>query len=303
VELNLPQIWRAGTEDDRKLLRALATPRLLDRMEARLGVPYADGIDESIEADENRALFAESILRAEGPAVMTAYFTALDHEQHERGPFTPEVFAVLERIDAIVGRLEATARAVWGGGAVVAVASDHGFHRTDREVHLGVALRQAGLLTVASGAVTAWSAAAWPAGSSAAVVMRDPSDDQALGRVQSLLEAMAADPESGVERILTPQQASTMGGFPDAAFVVVLRPGYQLGYSLDGPVVRERRAGGMHGFPPDDPEMAASFLVVGPGVAKGRDLGVVSMLDIAPTLAALMGLSMPEAEGKPIALR
>ena len=32
-----------------------------------------------------------------------------------------------------------------------------------------------------------------------------------------------------------------------------------------------------------------------------RSLGDVAMIDIAPTLAAVLGLAMPTAEGKPLA--
>src|SRR5262249_7552419 len=57
IDWNLPQYWRTGTPDDRKLLRVIATPGLLNALEKDLG-PYADGIDESITGDENRANFA-----------------------------------------------------------------------------------------------------------------------------------------------------------------------------------------------------------------------------------------------------
>jgi arylsulfatase A-like enzyme len=39
--------------------------------------------------------------------------------------------------------------------------------------------------------------------------------------------------------------------------------------------------------------MHASFVVAGPGVAAGVDLGIVRQIDLAPTLAALLGLPPP----------
>jgi hypothetical protein len=48
----------------------------------------------------------------------------------------------------------------------------------------------------------------------------------------------------------------------------------------------------------DLPELRSSFFVVGPGVAAGKDLGVIDMRSIAPTLAGLVGLQMPSADGK-----
>lgn len=42
---------------------------------------------------------------------------------------------------------------------------------------------------------------------------------------------------------------------------------------------------------PTDPEMAASFVAVGPGVEPG-DLGTIAMADIAGMLAAWLGVPL-----------
>ncbi|MBK8630849.1 MAG: alkaline phosphatase family protein, partial [Sphingomonadales bacterium] len=81
VTWNLPQIWRTGHGDDAKLLKALATPGLVDDLEGHHG-PYAAGIDESLNGDINRAAFAASLIAAKKPHFITVYLTALDHEQH-----------------------------------------------------------------------------------------------------------------------------------------------------------------------------------------------------------------------------
>jgi hypothetical protein len=49
---------------------------------------------------------------------------------------------------------------------------------------------------------------------------------------------------------------------------------------------------------PDLPEMRASFFLVGPGVPGGKNLGLIDMRDVAPTLAQAAGLSLPTADGK-----
>jgi predicted AlkP superfamily pyrophosphatase or phosphodiesterase len=52
---------------------------------------------------------------------------------------------------------------------------------------------------------------------------------------------------------------------------------------------------GSHGFSPDYPEMRAAFFIAGPGIAHHRDLGLIDMRQIAPTIAQLLGLSLPAA--------
>src|SRR5258708_12725534 len=67
ITYNLPQYWRAGTSDDRKLLRTLSTPGLLDALEKDLG-PYPDAIAQSITAAENRPKSAPLALTLTHPA-------------------------------------------------------------------------------------------------------------------------------------------------------------------------------------------------------------------------------------------
>jgi hypothetical protein len=51
----------------------------------------------------------------------------------------------------------------------------------------------------------------------------------------------------------------------------------------------------MHGYLADNPEMHASFFVLGRSIAAGRDLGTVDMRQIAPTIAKLLGVALPSA--------
>lgn len=291
ITYNISQIWRAGTDDDRKLQRSVSTPGLLEGLEKEMAMPFPLGSDESIEADELRARFAELLLREKNPVFMTVYLTALDHIEHETSPFSKESLAVLERLDGVVGRLRQDGEA--RGPAVICVVSDHGFAKTDKELNLNSALRQAGLIELNSDdSLKSWRASAWLAGGSAAIMLKDPEDDDAKAKVRRLLDQMLADPAGGIARVLDPAEIKAGGGFPDAAFVVGLKLGYQLGPKFDGPVVVPRKLGGMHGYLPEIPEMKSSFFLVGPGVRHGVSLGTIDMRDVAPTLGEFLGFSL-----------
>ena len=300
ITWNVPQIWRTGTPDDRKLLRALGTPALLDSLEVRMGAPYADGIDESIGADEVRARFAARLIEWKRPGLTMAYLTALDHEQHEAGPWTPRSFAVLERVDAALDTIVQAARRTYGNEVSIAVVSDHGFAATHTEVHLGVALARAGLITVAPSGderPTNWRAMIWPSGGTAAVVLRDSSSPALRDSVLAVLRRLAADSTNGIAEIVERRALDTAGAYPTASVVVAFREGWRLGYRLRGDL-RGPVTGGTHGYPPTNAFMRASFFMVGPGIAPGRQLGLIDMRDVAPTLAARMGIALPLAEGR-----
>jgi predicted AlkP superfamily pyrophosphatase or phosphodiesterase len=299
VDFNLPQIWRSGMPDDRKLLKALATPGLLDSMEHELG-PYADGIDESIEGDENRARFAVHLIERKHPQFMTAYFTALDHQQHLSGPDTPAAHAALERIDSIVALLLAAARKA-DPRTVICIVSDHGFAPLHHDVNLFAAFADAGLLRFdASGQISGWDAAPWYNAGAAAIVLREPKDTAVRQRVVSLLDKLRGNAELGIDRVLDREQIAALGGNPQADYWLDFKLDYEMAPDPKAPLLSASHYLGMHGYRADLPEMQSTFLISGPGVPAGHALGQIDMRDIAPTLAKLLGVSLPSAEGKPV---
>jgi hypothetical protein len=309
ITWNLPQFWRAGTPDDRKLLRVLATPGLLDALEKELG-PYADGIDESITGDENRAKFAARLIELKHPDFATIYLTALDHEQHSSSPFSAQSNATLERIDAALAEIFGSVKKTYGERAVICVVSDHGFVATDKALHLGVAFRDAGLIEVTdagspTGAsskeqIKSWKAIPWGAGGSAAIMLHDKNDVATRARVSGLLAKLAAEPANGIARIVCAEELHARGGFPEADFLVALRPGFVTGENLSGNLVTASSSKGMHGYWPDFPEMKASFFIFGPGIPAARSLGAIDMRAIAPTLAKILGVRLGAAEARPV---
>ena len=46
--------------------------------------------------------------------------------------------------------------------------------------------------------------------------------------------------------------------------------------------------------------MRATFILPGPAIAKRGSLGEVDMRDIAPTLAKILKVRLPEADGRPL---
>ena len=300
IDYNLPQIWRTGTEDDLKLQRALSTPGLEQELVAELG-RYPGGMEETVESDEIRTRFAVRIMEKKHPAFMTVYLTGLDTEQHASGPFSDKSNAVLQRLDKLVGQLRAAAERVSHDRAYVCVVSDHGFASVQHDVNLYEAFLDAGLFsTNRAQKITSWKAMPWPSGGSAAVVLADPSDHVTAAEVEALLKHLANNPTNGIDRVLTREELQSAGGFPEAAFFVSFKIGYELGYTFTPPLISAPTYGGMHGYLPGNSEMSSSFFLVGPGVTRGKSVGEIDMRQIAPTLAHILRISLPEAESEPL---
>jgi predicted AlkP superfamily pyrophosphatase or phosphodiesterase len=296
IDWNIPEFWQPDLTADADVLTPVSTPGLLAEMEALLG-RYPRSLE--VDADEARARFTVRLLETRRPNLFTLHLIALDHTQHETGPFSAATFAVLERLDTAIGTLRSTAERLAPGRAFVAVVSDHGFARTTRRLNPFPAFRDAGLFSLdGPRRITAWKAMPWPTGGGFAVVVNDPADQATLDAVRRVLDALAADPANGIDRILDAAALSQRGGYPPAAFFVGLRPGWEAGYTLSGPTVSSRPTRGTHGHLPDLPDLRATFLLVGPGVPAGRALGVIDMRDVAPTLARALGVALPTADGK-----
>ncbi|NML08576.1 alkaline phosphatase family protein [Sphingobium sp. AR-3-1] len=305
VTWNLPQIWRTGHADDAKLLDALATPGLKAELEAKVGQPYAMGIDESLPGDQNRGRFATALIAAHKPDFLTVYLTALDHEQHATGPDTPQAKAVLEKIDAIVGDLVAAERKAHPDAAI-ALVSDHGFEATQTGLNLFRAFIDEGLITLdKDGKVASWQAMPWIAGGSAAIMLARPDDAAIADRTKTLLDRLAANPANGIAAVLDKAAIAKIGGNPQASYYVNLKPGFvtDIFRGASAPLIARTPVKGMHGYLPGPAHLDATFMVMGKGIAAGKDLGRIDMRAIAPTLATIMGGTLPDGQALPIDLR
>jgi predicted AlkP superfamily pyrophosphatase or phosphodiesterase len=121
--------------------------------------------------------------------------------------------------------------------------------------------------------------------------------------VRDLLQAMKADPSNGIAEVLERDAIKQRGAFPEASFLVVMKLGYYALADATSPLLSEVQGTlGSHGFSPDYPEMRAAFFIAGQGIARGRDLGLIDMRQIAPTVAELLGVRLTEARQLPLAI-
>ena len=300
VSYNIPEYWRAKvTEDDFKLLRSLSTPGLMAEI-ARTAGPYVMDLDAALAGDVARTKYATFILREKKVHFMTVHLAALDHIEHESGPFSPEANEALERMDAHVGELESAARASFPN-VVVCIVSDHGFARTDHSLNLMSAFAEEGLVKMdvppRSRRVLEWKAMPKVDGGSAAILLKEDKDEATRAKVEKLLQKLAANPANGIAAVLDRKQIAALGGASEAAFWVDMKPNFSV-INAEGALVRTKKVGGTHGYAPTHPELLASFFIAGPGVQKGLSLGEIDMRSIAPTIAAYFSAKLPTADLK-----
>lgn len=302
----IPEFWWDGSALDSRFIDALSTPQgLVREMEPEVG-QCPNGLDLSDEGDSQRFRAAMWVLQnkllprvEEQPFFLSAYFASFDESAHAHGVYSPQAAQSLEKIDAMLGECIAHVMGKTNGNTIVCVVSDHGTLDNQFNVSPNVLLRQVGLITAdQQGHVQDWRAWSQRAGGVSEIRLQNPEDSQAMEMLRELLTGLAADPASGILEVLDRQQAIQRGGFPLADWVLVADKGYEIRDDVIGDYCRtalSQRA--QHGYSEEFPEMRASFMLTGKGIEAGADMGEMNLIDVAPTLAALMGFSMPHAEG------
>ena len=246
---------------------------------------------------------ARHILAVRPPRLMLLHFLTLDSFQHDHGVGSPEARWALLQMDALLGRLLA-ALAEHGRieTTTLMVFGDHGFVNVSTTHHLNQVLREEGLLDVnGRGEITRRRAWAAGNGGAAHLYVLDGAPRTTVGRLAERFGALAGVDVIGAERFIEmglpePSPGSMQGDLMLAAADGVFLTGHATPEAAAAAPVYVAA----HGHSPSLPLMGAAFIMAGPGVREGARLDIVSMLDLAPTAARLLGVDLPGAERGPL---
>jgi len=208
------------------------------------------------------------------------------------GPASPPVREALRRVDQRLSELLACIDVAGRrAGAAVAVVGDRVLSPVHTRIDPNTLLAQAGLIvrdaTPTSG-VGSWRALVRATDALATVYA---TDEQAALQARDLLERAAG--RSGAFRVLGAARLQELRGDPRAWFGLEAAPGYVFGDAPVGPLLRpaRRRAAGRG-------EAGSAFVLAGAGVRVRQIVPDMSLLDVAPTLAQLLGLPLEDVEGR-----
>lgn len=301
-----PEFWWDGSELDSLLIDAVAKPQgMILEMEEEIG-RYAGGLDLSDQGDHQRYRAAMWVLNhkiaphlPETPFFLSAYFASFDETAHQCGVYSEQAAHSLEKIDQMLGEMIARAWELTGGNVVVCVCSDHGSIDNQYNISPNVKLREAGLVeTDEAGGLVDWQAWSQRAGGMSEIRLKNPKDEAVKEKLKTVIKALEEDSESGILEVVDQAQAKLRGGFPQAEYVLVAKKGYEIRDNISGPYCTKKlHQKAQHGYSEEYEEMRASFMLTGEGIAAGTDLGAMNLIDVAPTLAAIMGCCLPQAEG------
>jgi len=245
------------------------------------------------------------ILKAHRPNLMYFHLLNTDATHHKYGPKTPAGMSALALADARVAELlAAVEQAGLTEQTTVIVVADHGFKGTKRSIRPNAALAREGFIKVEGGKITSATASIVSEGGTAMVYLRTPEAAAAKDKIKFLLGSL-----EGVDRVLEPFDFPALGmplpkDNPQMAdLVLVAKPTYGFSAVAEGEPVVDVTEGitiGHHGYLADDPDMNAIFIAWGRGIRKGAHIDTLKNVDVAPTVAALLGLTLEGVDGKAV---
>ena len=246
---------------------------------------------------------AVHILREHRPNLLLFHLLALDSTQHRYAPRTPAAMLSMAHLDSQVARIvQAIEAAGLTPRTTIFVLSDHGFKAVKRQILPNAALKQAGLLKTVDGKIIEAQAYVVPEGGTALFYVTVPdASGEVLNRAKQALAGL-----EGIDKVIEPSGFAEYGLPLPAdnpqmgALFLTARDGYAFSGAAGERTVIDAPEGslGAHGYVSTDPDLQALFIASGRGIKPGVVLDSVNNVDVAPTAATLLGLQIPNPDGK-----
>jgi arylsulfatase A-like enzyme len=260
--------------------------------------PFDGQRPESAKVDQILAWL--KLPAGERPRLIMSYWAGADGVGHWFGPDSERLIEQINAQDVELQRLLAgiDALSVGWSSTTLIIVSDHGMAETTAYIDLGAALSEAGITARVMGGAVAQifvTDALHGTAAHAADVARAGAVLKALDNVQVFAGAELPEwmrlghPSRTGDWVVTaepPYTFSRPSGVEGAVVSVLSTVGWGFGN---------------HGYQPDRADMGGVFFAMGRGVPEDVDIPVVHQVDVAATVALLLGISPPrDSEGRPV---
>lgn len=302
IDYNLPEIWSATNMLDRKSgISEYATPKgLLEEME-KYAIGDVDMNDlnlTSLAMDENNSRMAGYLIRKYKPNFLSIHIAGVDGAEHKEGRSGAGVTKAIAAADhAVMNIMDAIVKAGLQDSTTIIITGDHGFVDIKKTLSPNIWLKEIG---IDSQVGTEEPVAKFQsAGGSAFFQLRDNKDVKTLAKVRKKLDELPAEYKA-MFRIVERPELDKIHADPHAMFALAAANGVYIQDANTGSLVSPRK-GGAHGYFPDIPEIQTGFIIAGAGVKNGVVLESIGLEDVAPTIAKILGVTLSNADGKPVA--
>lgn len=297
VDWLLPEIFavdqvHGDKVTDKELFEKHTKKELLEECIKNTFAPKLEGEARWKGSDEWFAAAGAYLIKKYAPNLTLVHLINVDHVQHKVGPDGAEVKEAVKHIDGLVKQI---LDAVNLKTTCVIITGDHGFFSYTRAININTLFVKEGWMDAKT---DEWKVTAHASGGQAAIYSKDKSLNN---KIVDLLKKNA----NGLYEVIERKQLDEIGAYPEAVCAISALEGYTVTRSTRGPLVTDfnnKKTAGQHGYLPTHKKLQTGFIAVGCGAARGKPLGVIKLVDVAPTVARLLGLDMGAVEGKAVEL-
>ncbi|HRQ88607.1 MAG TPA: ectonucleotide pyrophosphatase/phosphodiesterase [Bacteroidia bacterium] len=300
--------WQVPDVFDQAIFEGASTPALLAELKEK-GLPYwkqnewcKAGNAGKPQRDWLYTSIARHLVEAHRPNFLALHLVSVDALEHATGRQSDEAYWAINDSDRCIRDLVETVEAAGlADRTTFVVTADHGFITYTKEIAANIVLRQEGLRE-GNGLKLRQQAYALGQGGGCFVYILDEANRDTI---RDRLAARFREVE-GVEIVIGPEDFAKFGHKlpsenphePD--LMLSAADGYSFSGKDDGELVILPTDGpkGSHGYSSFHDLMGASFVASGAGIKPGVVLDRISNTDVAPTIAALLGVEMENVEGR-----
>lgn len=298
IKYNLPEI--AAIKNENQAFKVLRNGSLFYAiaLELRFG-KHRKGVQQP-HLDDFTTFCAIDTIKRKKPNLLLMHLIDLDDAKHNYGTKSVEVTDALKRMDRRIGEvMEACRDAHTLEETAFLIVGDHGQFDINYVVHLNNLLKDSGLIYEENGKMI-WRAYLQSTGGSAYLHIIDKDIEAESMAINTLEEAMK-NSQYGIERIYDREVLDTLHAHKSIKYAVEAKIGYCFDDEIKEPTIENYLEKGIkyatHGYSPEMPNYKCIFIASGSNIKKNYSLGPINMVDLAPTMASILGLDFYPCDG------
>jgi predicted AlkP superfamily pyrophosphatase or phosphodiesterase len=180
---------------------------------------------------------------------------------------------------------------------VFMVLGDHGQFDVRFKVHLNNVLKAHGLIDETN----EWRAYFQSTGGAAYLHIKD-GDKEAEAHALAIVSDILTDSKYGVKQLYKREELDRLHVDPSIRYMLEAKKGYSFEDDLTDEAVVDLTARGetygTHGYSTEQDNYCCNFDISGKNIKTNEQLGEIEMVDVAPTIARILGVELNDVDGR-----
>ncbi len=288
IKYNIPEIIAINNENQAIKVMKNSSLFFALRNELTYG-KMRKGISQP-QLDEFAVACAVDSIERRSPDLVMVHLVCIDSAKHNYGVESPMIDKALDQLDRMLGEIIDACKNEYN----IILFSDHGQFTVEKEIYLNVFLKDNGLVDFKNRTYKVYLECM---GGSA--ILRTSCND-CKNKTLKLLEENKE--LLGIEAIYDRSMLDKLKVDKGIEYIIEAKKGYHFKEGYNDNIVKDLKKNNIvhatHGYSPLKKGYGCVFFALGNDIKQGYAIKKMSVTDIAPTVAEIMGLEKFECDGK-----